>query len=615
MNSSDFGGAETCTGNGQDQHHGDDRTNHVGHCSWCFQECEQVYERINHRLRRIYHCKHCANHTVTCSKKCGAYAREYQELTGDDKCFKCSGRIQSWENADVTSTDLTDLYCSWCFEKCSHRILSTKTLLYECRKCEALTKQCKKKCGEAMCRALVHSSCLKCMGYINSWESSSGKESLDRHSWCSCCLEKSVHSLVTKNLIRRDEYVCTSCSNSTMPCFKCKDNMTKKGPKHLKCVTCKLSEKDREMKFEMLLERKHKVYEMANEKSFIVSELERESEYKEKARNANVIRPFLLLVSMHPAARNSVGIRLGMQLLSAKAFGDSHAEAWKILNKNKTGLIAKCKGKVETFTAQGCSWFDMLKATNDVTFKNPEFSDSEAKSQKNQDKSNEYGNRFEILLLDSLSKKQQGKMTPADIRMIDEICATPEIQALFEDLEQSGLKGNESLKRWMVAFTYVSLFKSNELNKIDERFRDDISLPRGEQDVVNEMGALALADDKEDIGPIVNFADLEDEARKERVASVATDVIRKMNRRVVKGEGYFKKYKASKRVGKRLATFAVVRFAITPVFPPLALGVIAYSVAGIVFGSDHEGMFPVVAHILVQRLLLASQRITIDDYY
>eukprot|EP01104_Vermistella_antarctica_P004902 TRINITY_DN1531_c0_g1_i1.p1 TRINITY_DN1531_c0_g1~~TRINITY_DN1531_c0_g1_i1.p1 ORF type:complete len:488 (-),score=154.16 TRINITY_DN1531_c0_g1_i1:76-1407(-) len=72
--------------------------------------------------------------------------------------------------------------------------------------------------------------------------------------------------------------------------------------------------------------------------SIITKELERDSSHKKKALRQGWIRPFLLLVAMHPIIRFRTARHLTVDLLENKGFGDPHREAWNIIRKGRVGL-------------------------------------------------------------------------------------------------------------------------------------------------------------------------------------------------------------------------------------------------------------------------------------
>lgn len=94
-----------------------------------------------------------------------------------------------------------------------------------------------------------------------------------------------------------------------------------------------------------------------------VDELTRNSEFKLKAWNKGLIKPFLLLVSMHPEKRLRWAKSLNVPLLSLKNYGDSHAEAYKLLTMDRKGLQARANHAfADTLNpvGQNCNWYQIL---------------------------------------------------------------------------------------------------------------------------------------------------------------------------------------------------------------------------------------------------------------
>ena len=69
-----------------------------------------------------------------------------------------------------------------------------------------------------------------------------------------------------------------------------------------------------------------------------IVEMSRNSEWKRRALELGVIRPFLLLVSMDPQTRLQWAQTLGIDIISKNYYGDSHQEAWKMLVRKQKGI-------------------------------------------------------------------------------------------------------------------------------------------------------------------------------------------------------------------------------------------------------------------------------------
>ncbi len=93
-----------------------------------------------------------------------------------------------------------------------------------------------------------------------------------------------------------------------------------------------------------------------------VLEMRRSSVYKEKAASLGLLRPFLLLVSMHPGRRIGWALNLDISLCK-DGFGDSHFEAYEILTHSRKGVMARV---MKTFREnmnpfkKGLNWYTIL---------------------------------------------------------------------------------------------------------------------------------------------------------------------------------------------------------------------------------------------------------------
>ena len=78
----------------------------------------------------------------------------------------------------------------------------------------------------------------------------------------------------------------------------------------------------------------------------------------QQAWDQGCVRLFLLLVSMPSATRNRVAAMLGWTTVPKPWFGDSHAEAWHIVD----GMIACTNKALESLNPVGrnCNYYDML---------------------------------------------------------------------------------------------------------------------------------------------------------------------------------------------------------------------------------------------------------------
>ena len=95
-------------------------------------------------------------------------------------------------------------------------------------------------------------------------------------------------------------------------------------------------------------------------------DMNRNSRYRQKAMDAGLIRPFVLLVSMAPRRRAAMAHLTGIDIYSQKwylAF-DPHREAWKILSKHRKGVQSRGTSTVRKTVpfVHSSNWYMILYA-------------------------------------------------------------------------------------------------------------------------------------------------------------------------------------------------------------------------------------------------------------
>ncbi|GBG24264.1 Hypothetical Protein FCC1311_004822 [Hondaea fermentalgiana] len=94
-----------------------------------------------------------------------------------------------------------------------------------------------------------------------------------------------------------------------------------------------------------------------------VRNMERASNYKTKALKLGLIRPFLLLVSMHPGRRAAWALSLDINIVRCSRFGDPHWEAYTILAHKRNGIVARARHtfreKVNPLS-RSLDWYQLL---------------------------------------------------------------------------------------------------------------------------------------------------------------------------------------------------------------------------------------------------------------
>ena len=163
--------------------------------------------------------------------------------------------------------------------------------------------------------------CSLCDGTIKDWENPYvTSQTLLKTGWCSWCITHSIHELDTSNILRRNCYKCLQCNNKTLECFTCRKDMSRAGImwNDNLCALCYGENKysQTSSSWEALKEKRDIICNQHRSLERIIAELQRESKYREKAREQGVERPFLLLVSMEPLGRNQISCQLGWTIFT-----------------------------------------------------------------------------------------------------------------------------------------------------------------------------------------------------------------------------------------------------------------------------------------------------------
>jgi len=97
--------------------------------------------------------------------------------------------------------------------------------------------------------------------------------------------------------------------------------------------------------------------------SMAIKVMQASSTYKDKAYAAGLIRPFLLLASMHPGRRTAWAFSLNINLVRSSKYGNAHWEAYKILTHSRYGIVARA---THTFrekanpVSRALDWYQLL---------------------------------------------------------------------------------------------------------------------------------------------------------------------------------------------------------------------------------------------------------------
>lgn len=527
----------------------------LGKCSWCFKYGAHDLVTRNYVRRNVYQCRQCLGRVVRCRLPgCTDMARGH-DAYDDERCALHDGLIKDWKSPPAS----IEMHCSWCFEKTKHRTVERNTIpgrrdACECERCGRRTLACRK-CETAMARGhatIDDERCVLCDGTITSWEASQQelKERTSRQGWCSWCFERCDHVLEEKNLVRRNTYTCDNCLGRTLPCFKCDDAMTRGGPgwDDNLCECCFGAVDD----WAAARARRDGVTNTPWTIDDIRTQLSRRTEHYQSAMDAGVIRPFLYLVSMDPVMRNQVASQLGWSLYAQKYFGDSHAEAWDILNADAKGIQARTNGAIETLTpfVRSCNWYEILYRTAKEVFKVVDREDlSFAKSiEQCQSSKSPKMAEFENWYTEKLAQLQSKQVAEANQIEIDALMDSEEVRDLAKTMKAAGVAVGALGLRYAVTMTHSALRAG------------------GFQTYVLTV-------------------------------KIAAAMNRSLGTKIVMSQ----------------STKAVARFATA--LNVFAWVLLVLDVVNVAFGSSHGRAFGPVSQILNQRLLLASEGIRVEDYY
>jgi hypothetical protein len=170
--------------------------------------------------------------------------------------------------------------------------------------------------------------------------------------------------------------------------------------------------------------------------------MNRNTQCRARAQSAGLIRPFMLLVSMHPQMRAATAYKLDIPLQMKVGYGDPHAEAEIILFHEKKGLQRRSNGILETLgISTKCNWYQILRrATTDLigysTFKSK---NADKTFQECADPSSEVLNCLELELLDHIAQRYL-HMFPDDVReKAYELYGNSEVYAMFAEMRTEGV--------------------------------------------------------------------------------------------------------------------------------------------------------------------------------
>ena len=439
-----------------------------GECSWCKELTEQVRITKHHTPKRSkYQCNSCFRTTVVCRvSDCKRMARAHRGWK-EETCFYHT-RFYKEEKHQGR--------CSWCFQDSAHTIcmdnmvtkVSRLAKVYNCDNCQRSTKKCRK-CKTNMARIGGTSStskCFECFGLIASWDPEQNERDTSRTAWCPWCI--TVSPLVLKEVFkgkRKDVYTCTLCTMESLSCTNCKTT-TVKNRSTLPTFSCYLCKHKKTEDYWLSLQEKFKgQLQQYEEEGFIEAQLERESSYRQRALEEGLIKPFLLLVSMHPEMRAAVAYKLDLQLIKKDFSGDTHAEADYIIFHKKKGIRKRSNAISENVgISQEANWYQILRrAIRDLSGYSTFASiPSNETYQESLNPSSELISALEEELLDMLAKRHL-RMLPEEVReKAEELYESQEIQEVFENVRKEGINSSAMF------IVFIGIIISQNMNEIGD---------------------------------------------------------------------------------------------------------------------------------------------------
>lgn len=387
-------------------------------CSWCYNKGSMALLQHNFFQRNLYKCIHCAKETKHCTFCKIGMARVQVSEKSEFTCAVCDHSITNWGEKPVALVN----YCSWCFTRSKQNHVSNDT--FECENCHKHTFKCK--CcinsTEAGMARVEGKECFKCSKKIIDWSNPEHNiASLSKTGWCSWCIEPSRHIFEEDGgLLARDTYSCSNCNGATASCLMCNFAFARIGDNwnEISCEICNipktafetahgsisskigasLSEKLSKMtntakfaeygmeiekqkgnentdevkrgKWVSLNQKKKSIMDVEFNFEIAKAQITRDSPEKYKAKKAGMIRPFLLLVSMHPALRTHIALMLGWCPFSSVSYSYSHQEALEILTMELKGMIPRANSLTQNIRplAENCNYYDMLRKVADAVF-------------------------------------------------------------------------------------------------------------------------------------------------------------------------------------------------------------------------------------------------------
>ena len=431
-----------------------------GWCSWCGRESRHRVTRVVGTRRNAYlsHCSSCARATHKCERCADGFAK-----IGDGRCAKCAGHAEDWnagEEAFVAATRVT-AWCSWCGERCAHTKRGNNVVgngsngsngdasAYECLVCGGGTKPCEE-CGPER-------------GVMRKRSRPGGGGS---------CIRCRIMDDAPPKRINIGGYVSIPTIGAITSQFKRAWLSRRQKSLTAEEGNVNASAEDVERKWQTRVARREAADEQA---AYVFEVLERDSEYKDKAYRAGLIRPFFLLATLPPRERARLGMRLGVALCKSSSYFDAHAEAWKLLRdptcglQTKGGSVSKVVEKV-TGAGRGANWLDIMHTALTLGAETGKCPAMDPRELSALPKFRSSGHAlfalrvsahpalmdFELAVLRLVTTAQRGRLAPGLRTIIDGVVKHPRMDALRSRFRKAYGARCDEVARHAVVVTFAS---------------------------------------------------------------------------------------------------------------------------------------------------------------
>ena len=159
--------------------------------------------------------------------------------------------------------------------------------------------------------------------------------------------------VVGKSLV----WICDNCKGMNEACEKCTQPVRQAMIRKDNYKTCSMCFLKNWKKMEKA---KTEYVEATRPLTALEKDLEKVSNFRESAAKGGLLRPFLFLVSLPPVGRLQIAINLGWTFVGSALMGDSHAEAWEILNKKDVGLRDRMSRMRDSLFRREVNWYSIL---------------------------------------------------------------------------------------------------------------------------------------------------------------------------------------------------------------------------------------------------------------